>query len=163
MHATTYKTIITTLITIRERERERERDSWYFMPSQPQKRLYQGERQVIQSQGRSWITVTIRTQPSRQKEWEMAVVVVPSTNDHRPRGLTFRWWGCCRSCLWYKPTELAHFFLYSILVSVSVFMALSTVFHSINSPDSSPLSHSVLPVIFLPYWSFQLCISLWVS
>ena len=80
------------------------------MPSQPQKRLYQGESQVIQSQGRSWITVTIRTQPSRQKEWEMAVVVVPSTNDHRPRGLTFRWWGCCRSCLWYKPTELAHFF-----------------------------------------------------
>ena len=36
------------------------------------------------------------------------------------------------------------------------FMALSTVFHSINSPDNSPLSHSVLPVLFLPYWSFQL-------
>ena len=33
---------------------------------------------------------------------------------------------------------------YSVLVSVSVFMALSTVFHSINSPDNSPLSHSVL-------------------
>ena len=30
---------------------------------------------------------------------------------------------------------------YSVLVSVSVFMALSTVFHSINSPDSFPLSH----------------------
>ena len=43
---------------------------------------------------------------------------------------------------------------YSVLVSVSVFMALSTVFHSINSPDNSPLSHSVLPVSFLPYWSF---------
>ena len=42
----------------------------------------------------------------------------------------------------------------SVLVSVSVFMALSTVFHSINSPDNSPLSHSVLPVSFLPYWSF---------
>ena len=25
-------------------------------------------------------------------------------------------------------------------------MALSTVFHSINSPENSPLSHSVLPV-----------------
>ena len=36
--------------------------------------------------------------------------------------------------------------LYSVLVSVSVFMALSTVFQSINSPDSSPLSHFVLPV-----------------
>ena len=35
--------------------------------------------------------------------------------------------------------------LYSVLVSISVFMALSTVFRSINSPDTSPLSHSVLP------------------
>ena len=51
----------------------------------------------------------------------------------------------------------------SLLVTVSVFMALSTLFHSINSPDSSPLSHSVLPVSFLPYWSFQLHISLWKS
>ena len=34
---------------------------------------------------------------------------------------------------------------YSVLVSISVFMALSTVFHSINSPDNSPFSHSVLP------------------
>ena len=33
---------------------------------------------------------------------------------------------------------------YSVLVSVSVFMALSTVFHSINSPDNSPLSRPVL-------------------
>ena len=29
---------------------------------------------------------------------------------------------------------------YSVLVSISVFKALSTVFHSINSPDDSPLS-----------------------
>ena len=50
--------------------------------------------------------------------------------------------------------------LYSVLVSVSVFMALSTVFQSPNSPNNSPLSHSVLSVLFLPYWSFQLCISL---
>ena len=48
---------------------------------------------------------------------------------------------------------------YSVLMSVSVFMALSTVFHSINSPDNSLLSHSVLPVSFLPYWPFQLCVS----
>ena len=39
---------------------------------------------------------------------------------------------------------------YSVLVSVSVFRALSTVFHSINSPDNSPLSRSVLPVLILP-------------
>ena len=31
---------------------------------------------------------------------------------------------------------------YSVLVSVSVFTALSTVFHSITSPDNSLLSHS---------------------
>ena len=42
----------------------------------------------------------------------------------------------------------------SVLVSVSVFMVLSTVFPSINSPDNSPLSDSVLPVLFLRYWSF---------
>ena len=30
---------------------------------------------------------------------------------------------------------------YSVLVSIFVFMALSTVFHSINSPDNSPSSH----------------------
>ena len=50
----------------------------------------------------------------------------------------------------------------SIVASVSVFMALSTIFHSINSPDNSPLSHSVLSVLILPS-SFQLYISLWKS
>ena len=35
-----------------------------------------------------------------------------------------------------------------VLVSVLVFVALSTVFHSINSPDNCPLSHSVLAVFF---------------
>ena len=34
--------------------------------------------------------------------------------------------------------------VYSVIVSVSVFMALSTVFHSINYPDNSPLSKSIL-------------------
>ena len=43
---------------------------------------------------------------------------------------------------------------YSVFVSLSVFMALSTVFNSINSLANSPLSHSVLPALFLPYWSF---------
>ena len=52
---------------------------------------------------------------------------------------------------------------YFVLVSVSVFVALSPVFHSINSPDNSPLSHSVLPVLFLPYWSFQLYLFMKVS
>ena len=48
---------------------------------------------------------------------------------------------------------------YSVLVSVSVFLALSTVFHSINSLDKSLLSRSGLSVLFLPDWSFQLYIS----
>ena len=38
--------------------------------------------------------------------------------------------------------------LYSVHVSVSVVMALSVVFHSINSLASYPLSHSVLSVLF---------------
>ena len=49
---------------------------------------------------------------------------------------------------------------YSVLVSTSVFESLSTVFHRINSLDNSPLSHSVLSVLIMPYWSFQLYISL---
>ena len=46
--------------------------------------------------------------------------------------------------------------VYSVLVSISVLMALSMVFRSICSPDNSPLSHSALPVLLLPYWSIQL-------
>ena len=49
---------------------------------------------------------------------------------------------------------------YSVLVSISVFITLSSVFHSINSPENSPLSQSLLSVLILPYWSFQLYISL---
>ena len=50
-----------------------------------------------------------------------------------------------------------------LISAISVFMALSTVFHSINFPDNSPLSHSVLLVLFLPKWSFKLYIPLWKS
>ena len=48
---------------------------------------------------------------------------------------------------------------YSVLVSISVFMGLSTVFHSINSPDNSLFSHFVLPVLSFSYWSFKLHVS----
>ena len=37
---------------------------------------------------------------------------------------------------------------YSVRVSVSVFTALSTVFHSLNPPDNSPYSHTVLLVSY---------------
>ena len=80
-----------------------------------------------------------------------------------PHGL---WrWRCCGLCLYVfdiNQLSLPAAF-YSFLVSVSVFMAPSTVFHFINSPDHSPLSHSVLPVLFLPNWSFQLYVSLYES
>ena len=68
----------------------------------------------------------------------------------------FTWWNVAVSVFWH--TSLFTPF-YSALVSVSVFMTLSTVFHSINSPNNSPFSHFVLPVLALPYWSFQLYIS----
>ena len=48
---------------------------------------------------------------------------------------------------------------YSCLVSLSVLIALSTVFHYMTSPDNSPLSHSVLPVLYLPHRPFQRYIS----
>ena len=52
---------------------------------------------------------------------------------------------------------------YSVLVSISVVMALSTVFHFINSPDNSLLSHSVFPVLFQHYRPFELYMSLYES
>ena len=51
--------------------------------------------------------------------------------------------------------SLPTLFFYSVLVSVSVFVALSVVFHSINSPNNSPFSHSVLPVFFCLTGSFN--------
>ena len=36
---------------------------------------------------------------------------------------------------------------YSVHESVSVFMALSTLFHCMNSPDNSPFPLSVLPIL----------------
>ena len=57
------------------------------------------------------------------------------------------------------PTPFFFIQFLCLFLSISVFMALSTVFHSINYPNNSPLSHSVPPVLILPYWYFQLYIS----
>ena len=65
------------------------------------------------------------------------------SSSHR---LTSMWWGCCSLCLWLKPADVFDINqlsfpspFCSVLISVSVFIALSTVSHSINSPDNSPL------------------------
>ena len=84
-----------------------------------------------------------------------------SSSSSCPRGL-ITWWGCCGLCFDMNRLSLPTPF-YSVLVSVSVFMALSIVFHSINSPDIFSLSHSVLPVLLLPYWSFQIYLFMKVS
>ena len=48
---------------------------------------------------------------------------------------------------------------YSVPLSISAFVALSTVLHSINYFYNSLPSLFVLPVLYLAYWSFQLYIS----
>ena len=70
-----------------------------------------------------------------------------------PLGLTFTCWGCYDLCPTYSNRACPLSFI--PFLCISVFMALSTVFHSINSPDNSPLSHSVLTVFFLPNWPFN--------
>ena len=63
----------------------------------------------------------------------------------------------------HKSSELALSFLFCSCVYFSL-MTPSIVFHSINSPNNCPFSHSVLPVLSLPYWSFQLlCLFMKVS
>ena len=80
-----------------------------------------------------------------------------------PRVLTITWWACYELCFWQKPTEPAHSFLFCSCVSFCVLWPFQVYFISINSPDNSQFSHSVLVVLALPYWSFQLYISLWKS
>ena len=46
-----------------------------------------------------------------------------------------------------------HTSFYFVLVSISVFVALSIVFHSIIPPTALSFL-TVLPLLFLPYWSF---------
>ena len=87
---------------------------------------------------------------------------MPSAPTVGPHGLTFMWWGCFGLYRWHEPAELAHSF-FILFVCLYLSMALSIVYNSINSPNNSPLSHSVLPVLFLSYWSFQLYISFLMS
>ena len=59
-----------------------------------------------------------------------------------PCGLSFTWWRCCGLCQGHKPTELAHSFLFCSCACFCLYgLAYTTVFHLINSPANSLLSH----------------------
>ena len=79
-----------------------------------------------------------------------------------PRGLTFTWWGCYGLCQRHKPTEVTHSFLFCSCVCCCLYGPFNCikVRKYIHSPDNSPFLHSVLPVLSLSCWSFQLYISL---
>ena len=59
-----------------------------------------------------------------------------------------------------QPSLPDPFFILFLCQVLCCFKALSTVFHSTNSPYNSLLSRPVLPFLFLPYWFFQLYSSL---
>ena len=70
--------------------------------------------------------------------------------------------------LWFTSSDInepssptSSFFI--LILCLFLFSRPFQLLHSINSPDNSLFSHSVLPVLSLPYWSFQLYISLWKS
>ena len=48
---------------------------------------------------------------------KLAIVLAPTCNRPWPHRFTFTWWGCCGLCLWHKPTELVHSFLFCSCVS----------------------------------------------
>ena len=90
---------------------------------------------------------------------DVGIITIPLMGPH---GLTFAWWGCYSLCQRHKLTKFAHSFLFCSCVYFCRYGPFNYIsFH--NPPDNSPLSHSVLPVLPLPYWSFQLYISLWKS
>ena len=76
-----------------------------------------------------------------------------------PPRITFTWWGCCGSCLWHKPAKLVHSYLFCSCVRFCLYCPFNCIsFHKI-SPQLSAFS-LCSSVLFLPYWSFQLHISL---
>ena len=89
-------------------------------------------------------TIGWRAGGGRGKKRRTHVIMMVVVHAHNDRGNI----NDCEVFWWSLP-------FYSVLVSASVCKALSTVFHFINSPSNSPLSRSVLPVLFLPYWPFN--------
>ena len=64
---------------------------------------------------------------------------------------------------WHKPTQLTHSFLFYSCVCFCLYGPFNFISFHRSSRQNSPLSHSFLPVLFVPHWSFQLYISLWKS
>ena len=77
-----------------------------------------------------------------------------------PRVLTFTWWGCFGLCQRHKPTELAHPFLFCSCVCFCLYGPFNCISFRKFSRQLSAFSLCFFPVVFLPYWSFQLLISL---
>ena len=111
-----------------------------------------------------WLTVRSRSPPAlcyqedqrppvetAEAEADSVVTAVPEGSPSRGGDVTVYAFDMDQPSM---PTPV-----YSVLESISVFMALSPASHSINSPDNSSCSHSVLLVCFLPCWSFRLYIS----
>ena len=79
----------------------------------------------------------------------------------RLRRLNLTWWGCCGLCFKHKPVELFYSFLFCPCVYFCIYGPFTCMsFHKFLRHPPPPLSHSVLPVLSLPYWSFQLYESL---
>ena len=63
--------------------------------------------------------------------------------------------------VWHKPTKLAHSFLFCSCVCFCLYGLFNCIsFHKFSWQLSI---FWLLPVLFLPYWSFQLYITLWKS
>ena len=64
---------------------------------------------------------------------------------------------------WQKPAELAHSILLCPCVRFCLYGPFPLYFIPLISQQLSAFSVFVLPVLFQPFWSFQLYISLWKS
>ena len=76
-----------------------------------------------------------------------------------PRWLTFTWWGCCGMSLTQTDRACPLSFLFCSCVCFCLYGPLSCIsFHKKFYRHLSAVSHSALPVFFLPHWPFQLCL-----
>ena len=113
--------------------------SAFVLMSQSKFRTQHSPRWKMQSQNllvhsrvcRSWTTGTTGT-PTLENKTENALRIV-SLWLLCPRGLTFTWWGCYGLCLWHKPAELAHSFLFCSCVHFCLYGPFNCIsFHKFS-------------------------------